>query len=245
VLGHVVDDSWRAPLPGTQIILQAESGTYRGAVSDSAGLFRIDSVPPGAYRLRVKGLCFQPLDRPLFVSTESRVVDIGTVVAEHARPRLHLTHVMCQATKEEDSETRLLLEAMGSDSAWLAFAQRHPDEMAPVSSVWLRWGSSVFLFGEKRDVLSPVETGTSGLITVANRRIYDGPFFVVSLNPGGANAVLSVIAPKDPRSIEECLFATFRRSSEGWTLISVRTLATGWEGGIEERSGGRREAGIP
>jgi hypothetical protein len=245
VLGHLVDDSWRAPLPDAQITIQTENGNFWGAISNSAGLFRFDSVPPGDYRLRIENLCFRPLDRDLPVPPESRIVDLGTVDVEHARPRLRLDHDMCQATREEDSETRLLLETVASDSTWLAFAERHPDTQAPVSSFWLRWGSSISLFGRERDVLSPLQTGTSGLPTAANRQTYKGPFFVVSLRPARETTVLSVIAATNPGSFSESLVATFQRSVGGWALMGVMNLESRRDGGIEKGPGGRREAGIP
>jgi hypothetical protein len=197
------------------------------ALSDSVGGFRISDVKPGTYRMRVEGLCLDLLERSVTVSTESPATDVGTLVVEHARPRLRLDHDICQATKEEDSETRFLLEAVASDSVWVAFGLRNAEPGAPVSSVWLRWGSSVTLFGEERTVLSPMDTGTSGLVTVADRRIYEGLFYAVSVDLAGANAVLTVLSREGPGTFKDGVLATFRRTLEGWTLAGVNTLGSG------------------
>jgi TonB-linked SusC/RagA family outer membrane protein len=71
VTGRVTSADGAAPIPGARVILL---GTTRGAVTDSAGRFRIASVPAGAHRLEARRIGFLSVDQSVTVVANQAVV---------------------------------------------------------------------------------------------------------------------------------------------------------------------------
>jgi hypothetical protein len=77
VRGTVRDSASGAGIGGAQVELR---GTLHRTRTDSAGAFRLDSVPPGAYTLLVNVLAPVRLARPLVVHMDSGVVQASFVL---------------------------------------------------------------------------------------------------------------------------------------------------------------------
>ena len=87
VSGTVRDDAG-APLPGASVYL---SGTTRGAAADADGRFRIEAVPPGAYRLVASMLGYESAVEPLRLGAgdeEVHDVALSPVALELGRVRV-------------------------------------------------------------------------------------------------------------------------------------------------------------
>lgn len=89
-----VRDAAGAPLPGASVYL---SGTTRGASADADGRFRIEAIPPGAYRVVGSLVGYQPDvremriqagdDRPVVLTLSATTLALGTVEVEAERDR--------------------------------------------------------------------------------------------------------------------------------------------------------------
>ena len=80
----VVADSLEAPLAGASVVLldAADSSLVSFGTSRSDGLFRLRRVKPGAYRLQITFLGFEPYNQPLQVGAED--MNLGAIPLQAA-----------------------------------------------------------------------------------------------------------------------------------------------------------------
>jgi hypothetical protein len=90
--GVVVSDSTRAPIAGAEV---AVTDLTRSAMADAKGAFRIDSIPPGVHRIRVRAIGYGAADTLLvFKENETiqrrvvlgRAVSLEAISVEATRP---------------------------------------------------------------------------------------------------------------------------------------------------------------
>ena len=94
VIEGSVQDPDGAPLAGASVYL---SGTTRGDATDAEGRFRIEAVPPGAYRLVASLVGYTAASEPLRLSRyetarvalhlDAATLDLGTIAVEAQRDR--------------------------------------------------------------------------------------------------------------------------------------------------------------
>src|ERR1700686_5661656 len=76
ITGTVTDKS-SAAVPGAKIVVTNEAtGVIRRATAGTDGIYTVNDLLPGAYRLQVEAKGFSPLDRSGIVLDANRVVNV-------------------------------------------------------------------------------------------------------------------------------------------------------------------------
>jgi len=225
IVGRVIDESWLHPMAGVQVSLEGGAELVGGAVTDSSGRFRIVRPTPGQFMLRVATFCMIPVERPIVVPVDSSIVDVGTLILAHARPRPRLNHQVCRATRTEDAETRAMVHALEENPEWRSLGET-VDSAIPVSSEWIQWGEPVTVFGVSRPVLSPFNVGGHGLMGAPPT--YAGPFLSVDRWDGPGYWLLTATVWRVGQGARQ-LSARLRPSGSGWSVsaVAVRTVDGG------------------
>ena len=198
-LRGTVRDAAGAALPGASVYL---SGTSRGAAADAEGRYRIDGVPPGAYRLvgsmvgfeaDVLAVRLEPGEaRSVDLALEAAPLDLGDVVAEADRDarwqgRLAwFTRTLLGESANADSTRLLNPEVLDLSVRW---GTLHAAAAAPLVienralgyrihydlSVFAAGASSVRYDGDERfEPLGPASADEAARWAAARLRAYRG-----------------------------------------------------------------------
>src|SRR5436309_1269193 len=108
VTGRVTSADGAAPIPGATVILL---GTTRGAVTDSAGRFRLAGIAAGAHRFEARRIGFLSVDQTV------TVVASGAVVANFALASSPITLEEVKTTGYGTQSARTVTAAISTVSA--------------------------------------------------------------------------------------------------------------------------------
>jgi outer membrane receptor protein involved in Fe transport len=82
VLGRVLDGKDQRPIEFATVVIRTEpdSALVQGAVTDSAGYFRLEKLPPGSYQISISYLGYQPyLSKSFTLLQDSPQLDVGNI----------------------------------------------------------------------------------------------------------------------------------------------------------------------
>ncbi|MFC5408923.1 TonB-dependent receptor domain-containing protein [Larkinella bovis] len=154
------------PVPFANVLLlkSADSSLVKATLTSEQGFFRLETVPPGTYRLRVSSLGYQTWISPVFeLSANQLVLETGVhVVSEEAR---QLSEVVVRAAKplyEPSAEgTTINLESsvLSKGSSVLQILERSPGVQIDYqhNSIGLNGKSGVTVLLNGKPVRMPVE----------------------------------------------------------------------------------------
>ncbi len=218
-LSGVVVDPADAPIAGAVVAVLTAQGTGIGeAVTDSAGRFGLDGLPPGSYALRVKAGHFETRYVPVTVQSEGSA--IHRIRLEIAGTASTVTVTALRGNVENALTASQLVNVRERDSLL-------QQPLATVGNV-LEGTTGVMVQQTTYGQSSPYLRGLTGYQTLL---LIDGVRFNTSIFRSGPNQYLSYINPGQVARVEAVLgptSSTYGSDSLGGT-INLLTTETSFE----------------
>ncbi|HVI48913.1 MAG TPA: TonB-dependent receptor [Chitinophaga sp.] len=96
IKGQLTDQTTKEAMPAATIVLlhAKDSSVATTAVTDNKGNFEISGIADGAYRLYISFLGFKPVNKPLQVNENNRLITLGNIAMEHKGVNLNTVEIV-------------------------------------------------------------------------------------------------------------------------------------------------------
>src|SRR6476661_2370470 len=100
VKGALIDAKTKAPVEYAAIAVRSltDSLVVSSALSNSKGLFTVNNVPAGNYRLTISFIGYQTIRKPISITPENRELDLGTLSLDASG--INLNEVLVKGEKD-------------------------------------------------------------------------------------------------------------------------------------------------
>lgn len=115
ITGKVIDAVLNEPLPYVTIVIKNENGeTITGSITDDRGEFKIGNLPDGKMTVSVQFIGYKTQTREITISSDSKTVNLGTVVLEEEATGLDEVTVVAEVSTIEQKIDRKVVN-VGKD----------------------------------------------------------------------------------------------------------------------------------
>ena len=115
VQGLVIDAKINQPLPYVTIIVENIQGeTLTGGITDSEGVFKVNSLAEGIYNVKIQYIGFKPYTKEIEISKDNPTIDLGTIALEEDVASLNEVVVVAEVSTIQQKVDRKVIN-VGKD----------------------------------------------------------------------------------------------------------------------------------